>query len=153
MTTTSYVATCALLNELIVACHDEVRVQRAAAEIADSHDMRQRLRRSAERRAVFAAELGKIVVLLGGSAPRGGSTAERFRAATLRWRGRLFGDRSEDRAREACARIERRVDELFAAAVRLDLPDRARSAIVRQASELRTERMEFQRIRPAAVGV
>lgn len=146
MATTSYVATCALLNELIVACLDEAQIHRTAADSTSGHDTRAHLRHSAVRRATFAKELSAIVRSLGGSPPTGGSAAEGFFAAASRLKGKLFGGK-EERGSVASARIEERVDALFERASRVDLPDRARAAIVRQVSELRSDRAALKDLR------
>ena len=147
---TSNEAACQLLDEIIVACFDERAVHRAAADVTDSHDVRAHLRYSAERRADFAKELGVVVRAFGGAPSGSGSTGEWLRATMLSLRGRVFG-KNPTATVDACARVDARVDELYANAMKSGLPDRARAAIVRHQAELVADRAAFRQLRAGAI--
>jgi hypothetical protein len=86
MNTPSARATRDLLNALIVACHDDIRVHDATARLVTG-ERQHRLQDATRRREVFVEELGHLVRELGGTPSLVGSPLELVREWVQRARG------------------------------------------------------------------
>lgn len=132
-----------LLNGLIVACHDDIRVHDATARQVTGvrHD---RLEDSSRRREAFVAELGQLVRELGGTPPREGSRVERVREWLHSARERVSGPHARDRYTQ-CARVEASTLARYEAALREELPEPIRVVVERQRASVSSDREELRR--------
>lgn len=132
-----------LLNALIVACHDDIRVHDATARLVTG-ERQHRLQDATRRREVFVEELGHLVRELGGTPSLVGSPLEFVREWLQRARGRLIGDHVGDRY-SLCASVEGKTVALYERALRRDLPDSVRLVVERQHAAVSSDRDELRR--------
>lgn len=128
--------TAALLNRLIVACHDGARAHTAALDAVTGVEPRGELEDGANRRLSFARELSEMVRELGGMPSAGGSTIEDLRVVT-HWLNALLVRETASAAYGRCARVEAHAERLYDAAMkRPELTDALRFTLTRQHDEI-----------------
>jgi len=144
-TTTSVRATNGILNGLIVACGDDVRVQGAAARAAGG-ESRLKLEDATRVRGEFINELSQLVRDGGGTATDGGSTFEAAAVMFASMRSLVIGNHPGDRY-SACARVEGKTLALYERALEGRLPDKVRSVLERQVEQIASDHEEWRRRR------
>lgn len=138
-------ATCNVLNRLIVACHDDIRAQRATANMV-SGDREAALVASVTKRTAFAGELAALVRSLGGTASDGGSLFEGARMLLGRARFLMIGNHPGD-SYSAAARVERKTADLYERALKSSLPESARPVVERQRTDIEEQYTELHKLR------
>jgi uncharacterized protein (TIGR02284 family) len=136
-------ATSALLNGLIVACHDDIRAHDATARLVTGERQR-RLEDATHIREAFVEELGRLVRELGGTPSQAGSPLELVREWLQSARARLVGDHVGDRY-SLCARVEAKTVALYERVLVRDLPDSVRLVVERQHAAVSSDRDELRR--------
>jgi uncharacterized protein (TIGR02284 family) len=133
----------ALLNGLIVACHDDIRVHDATARLVRGERMHW-LEDASRRREVFVEELAHLVRELGGTPRVAGSPLELIREWLQSARARFIGDHVGDRY-SLCARVEGKTVALYESALRSELPDSVRRVVERQHAAVASDQDELRR--------
>lgn len=141
---TSARTTRALLDRLIIACHDDDDAQRACSTVVGGGMHRSRLEASAASRTAFADELSTVVRSLGGVASARGSLAEHLRAAFTQARTVVVGPNAGD-AYTNCERIEGLTERLYERTLEKHLPHTIRQMVARQHAEIAADRIELRR--------
>ena len=135
-----------VLNGLVAACYDDMRVQAAASRAVIAGERQHRLEDHVQRRATFIHELGELIEDLGGTARERGSVVELALDSLQRVRHLVIGKHTGD-AYTACARVEGKTEDLYEGAMAGGLPDYVRLVVERQHAEISSNSQEFRRLR------
>jgi uncharacterized protein (TIGR02284 family) len=123
------------MNRLMLACHEDIIVLRAAEKIVSDPARRVRLKQQLFRHSKFLSDLEVNIASLGGVAVSRASYAARFRASWRRIRG-IFGHSRERNALAACLEAEARTEAAYAAALLIPLSLDARQGIKHHFDEI-----------------
>jgi uncharacterized protein (TIGR02284 family) len=134
---------CVCLNDLIVACYDDIQAQRAAAIVVKGSYAKNRLEDSAARRATFIHELSSLVTDLGGRPETTGSLSEGIRSS-VNWVRTLVTGTHYGEAYSTATRIERRAESSYAyATTDGSLSAKAREVVCRQHAQISSDCKEW----------
>ncbi|HZY88050.1 MAG TPA: PA2169 family four-helix-bundle protein, partial [Gemmataceae bacterium] len=139
----------ALLDNLIETCKDGQNGYRAAAEKAQSKEMKRFFRYNAGQRARFAAELQEEVHRHGVMPPKGGTVAGALHRGWLNVKSALLGVEEPDLLAE-CERGEEAVVKNYEAASHEVLPPGLQTLIANQYKAMKRTRDRVHARREAA---
>ena len=124
-----------ILNDVLETCHDGEKGFRAAADAAQSAELKTFLNQSATQRATFASELTKVVTTLGGEPHTTGHVAGALHRGWLNIKTAI--SKHDDRAiLEECEKGEDAAKEAFTKALKEPLPTDLRATIERMAAQV-----------------